>query len=285
MIHDNQIQQSLTKLPSESDISKLLTISFVGAPNVGKSTLTNAIFGEKVTICSAKAHTTNQTIRAIKNIGNTQLVLLDHKGFVNRVWTSSLELGMKACVVIDASRPYQHDIKAYIKMLLQQEINFTIIVNKCDTVKKKDLFELATAIQALGYTDQIWFVSAILQKGITALLQYLIGQAESSPWLYGRGGLPTDRRAEQRTRLEQCIREKIFHTTSLEVPYLTKIQIVKLIVGRGFWRAKVNIRCSKLSHKPILIGKHASVIKKIGEAARAELSFRWGRGDLFLEVI
>lgn len=266
---------------------KTLIITFIGAPNAGKSTIVNGLIGEKISAISAKPHTTRLYLRGVLTEGNTQLVFVDTPGFMHQKAQMDTDADL-VCLVLDAKNPWQYNMKERIKTLINQldEGSFHIIINKSDTVRQDELLFIIQELVELGYKNMALVLAAIQRKGLPQLKDFLIKVALPYPWLFDK-----DTKHEMSTEdiIVETIREKIFHLTYHELPYTTKIELVSLSQeGQGKskrWVARAIIRTSKQSQKSILIGRGAQTIRSIGEAARVELSSRFGHGNLFLEVM
>lgn len=264
-------------------MQKTLTVSIVGVPNAGKSTLLNKLIQDKISAISPKPHTTRKTALGILTKEDVQLVFLDTPGFTK----SDLSVNNKGdviCFIIDGLNPWRYQVHNKIKTLLEQGQNLKIWINKIDTIGKPRLAEIMKEIQDLGYTDVIGVMSAVNGIGIAEFIDTLSDNALDYPWLYEKDQKHTMTNEEI---VKECIREKIFHITYHELPYETEVEVRELKFseeGKEKWRAEVVIKTQKEGQKIILIGKGGSVLKKIGQAARLELITRWGHGSLFTKV-
>lgn len=273
---------------------KTLIITFIGAPNVGKSTIVNSLIGEKISAISPKPHTTRLYLRGMLTEENTQLIFVDTPGFMHQKAKMDTDADV-VCMVLDAKNPWQYDMKNRIQKLLEQleQDQFYIAINKSDIVSKDQLFEIIQELIGFGYKNQVWILAAIARKGLEQLKQELINLALPYPWLF-----PADMKHELQDKdiIIETVREKIFHLTYHELPYTIKLELIDFKepkkgkdasgknVGNKNWSASILIKTDKASQKNIVIGKGARTIKAIGEAARVELCSRFGPGHLFLEV-
>lgn len=261
---------------------KILTISLIGAPNAGKSTLINLIIGEKVSSMSPKPHTTRVPVKGVYTKNDTQLVFLDTPGFTHA--QAPLEIDSDCiCLILDATHPWQYNNKTRIEQLLNmQNIIFYIVINKGDLIPKDQWVALIQELQSMGYKDIIWFTSALYNKGVDKLLESLIKQAEPGEWWF-----ESDKKHEltKKEIVIECIREKIFHLTHKEVPYSITFDVDEISFRKNKpWLAKVYLNTERDGQKNILVGKNGNNIKSIGQAARMELCSRFGPGSLFLNV-
>lgn len=263
----------------------LLTINLIGPPNAGKSTLANLLTGEKISTISPKAHTTIKQIIGIHTTNNFQLILLDNPGFTHNNTNINNYINENEsdylCLIIDATHPWQYNIKKHITHLIETKTPFTIIINKADLIPKNKWIELIETIKLLEYKNQIWIISALYNKGVEPLLQFLESKAKKESWWFDPKTTHTQTRQEIIT---ECIREKIFHLTHKEVPYGIELQTEEIKFNNRTWKAIINLKTQRIGQKAILIGKNGETIKAIGQAARIELCHKFGKGSLFLKV-
>lgn len=275
---------------------KTLIVTFIGAPNVGKSTIVNSLIGEKISAISPKPHTTRLYLRGMLTEENTQLIFVDTPGFMHQKAKMDTDADV-VCMVLDAKNPWQYDMKNRIQKLLEQleQDQFYIAINKSDIVSKDQLFAIIQELIGFGYKNQVWILAAIARKGLEQLKQELINLALPYPWLF-----PADMKHELEDKdiVIETVREKIFHLTYHELPYTIKLELVDFqppkktknneedgrSSGGKKWSATILIKTDKASQKNIVIGKGGRTIKAIGEAARVELCSRFGPGHLFLEA-
>lgn len=277
----NIVKSTFSTLTNNTSNQKTLIVSLVGAPNAGKSTLTNNIIGDKITITSPKAHTTIKITKGIFVKDDTQLVFLDHPGFMRGNWSLD-DQADHTCVIIDATHPWQHRIKQYIKLLQDNKCSFSVVVNKGDLIPRTRWVEIINELQEIDYKDVVWFVSALYGKGIDGLLEYLIELAYPMSWLFDVN-IKHDQTDEE--IVLECVREKVFHLTHKEVPYGVKLDIEKSRFTVKGWECHIVIKVPRIGQKAIVIGRNGSVIKAIGQAARTELCMKFGPGSLFLRCV
>ncbi len=259
--------------------TKAAMITVCGRPNVGKSTLTNALVGEKVAIVSAKPQTTRNRITAIVSRGNTQLVLMDTPGFhrprtrlgdymVNVVRESVADVDAVLLMVepIASIGPQE---EALIARIEEQSLPALLIINKIDSVEKERLLEVMAVYAARHTFDAILPVSARTGEGLDELLTEMEKYAEEGPHLF-----PEDMITDQPERqiCAELIREKLLRCLEKEIPHGTAIEITRFSEREnGLVDIEATIFCEKESHKGIIIGKKGAMLKKIGELARQDM--------------
>ena len=254
-------------------------ITICGRPNVGKSTLTNALVGEKIAIVSDKPQTTRNRITAIVSRGDTQFVLMDTPGFhkprtrlgdymVNVVKESVADVDAVLLMVepVAAIGPQE---EALIDRLKTTGAPAILVINKIDTVDKTRLLSvIALYSQAFDF-DAIIPVSAKTGEGLEELMDELEKYAEDGPHLF-----PEDMITDQPERqiCAELLREKLLQCLDKEIPHGTAVEVTKFSErDNGIIDLEVTIYCEKDSHKGIIIGKKGAMLKKIGELARADI--------------
>lgn len=258
---------------------KCLMLTVCGRPNVGKSSLTNALVGEKIAIVSSKPQTTRNRITGIVNRGDTQIILLDTPGFhkprtklgdymvqVVKESVSSVDACMLMVEPIANIGPQE---KSLIADIAQAGVPSILVINKIDTVDKSVLLEvIAEYSNAYGF-DYIIPVSAKTGDGLEELLKILDDIAEEGPWLF-----PDDMITNQPERqiCAELIREKLLRCLEKEIPHGTAVEIASFKErDDGVTEIEAVIYCEKDSHKGIIIGKKGAMLKKIGEYAREDM--------------
>ncbi len=272
-------------------ITKSAMITIAGRPNVGKSTLTNRLVGEKITIVSPKPQTTRNRIFAILNRGDTQFVFLDTPGF-HRARTKlgdyMVKVVQESIADVDAVMLLVEPIanigpqeEALIARIRETGEPAILVVNKTDTVKKEELLSVIAAYQAAYDWDAVVPVSARTGDGVEALLQELSCYAQEGPQLFPEG-VVTDQPEKQ--VMAEILREKLLNCLQREVPHGTAVEITKFSErDSGVIDVDATIYCEKASHKGIIIGKNGAMLKKIGEAARADME-RFMGTKVFLQT-
>ena len=260
-------------------ISKTAMITICGRPNVGKSTLTNALAGEKIAIVSNKPQTTRNRITAVCQRGETQFVFLDTPGFhkprtrlgdymVNVVRQSVADVDAVVLVVepVASLGPQERELIASIKAANCPAV---LAINKLDTVEPEKLLAVI-ALYSEAYTfTAIVPISAKTGDGVEELLKELDKFAVESPALFPEG-VTTDQPEKQ--VCAELIREKLLLNLEREVPHGTAVEITRFSErDDGIIDLEATIYCEKASHKGIIIGKHGAMLKKIGEDARKDI--------------
>ena len=260
-------------------MTKSAMITICGRPNVGKSTLTNALVGEKVAIVSPKPQTTRNRIIAIVNHGETQLVLMDTPGFhkprtrlgdymVNVVRESVADVDCVNLMVepVAAIGPQE---EALIERFRQAGVSVVLVINKIDTVEKTRLLEVMAVYSAAYDFEAVLPVSAKTGDGLAELLDELEKYAVEGPHLF-----PDDMITDQPERqiCAELVREKLLKCLDKEIPHGTAVEVTKFSErDNGILDLEVTIFCEKDSHKGIIIGKKGAMLKKIGELARRDI--------------
>ena len=258
---------------------KSAMITICGRPNVGKSTLTNALVGEKIAIVSNKPQTTRNRITAIVSRGDTQFVLMDTPGFhkprtrlgdymVNVVKESVADVDCVLLLVepIASIGPQE---EALIERIKQTKSPAVLVINKIDTVEKTKLLEVIALYSAEHKFDAIIPISARTGEGLNELMDEMDKYSAEGPHLF-----PEDMITDQPERqiCAELVREKLLHCLDKEIPHGTAIEVTKFTErDNGIIDLEVTIFCEKDSHKGIIIGKRGAMLKKIGELARTDI--------------
>lgn len=260
-------------------MTKSAMITICGRPNAGKSTLTNALVGEKVAIVSPKPQTTRNRITAIVNHGDTQFVLLDTPGFhkpktrlgdymVNVVRESVSDVDC-VLLMVEPVASLGPQEEALIERLKQAGAPAILLINKIDTVDKARLLEVMAVYSAAYDFDAILPISAKTGDGLDELLKELEKYAVEGPHLF-----PDDMITDQPERqiCAELVREKLLKCLDKEIPHGTAVEVTKFSErDNGIIDLEVTIFCEKDSHKGIIIGKKGAMLKKIGELARLDI--------------
>ena len=254
-------------------------ITVCGRPNVGKSTLTNALVGEKVAIVSNKPQTTRNRITAIVSRGETQFVLMDTPGFhkprtrlgdymVNVVRESVADVDC-VLLLVEPVASIGAQEEALIERLKQTGAPALLVINKIDTVDKTRLLEVMAVYSAAFEFDAILPISARAGEGLDELLDEMEKYTEEGPHLF-----PEDMITDQPERqiCAELVREKLLRCLDKEIPHGTAVEVTRFSEREdGILDIEVTIYCEKESHKGIIIGKKGAMLKKIGELARADI--------------
>lgn len=260
-------------------MTKSAMITVCGRPNVGKSTLTNALVGEKIAIVSDKPQTTRNRITGVVSHGDTQLVLLDTPGFIrprNRLGEYMVNVVRESVTDVDAVLFLVEPLpepgpgeEALMERLKESHVPVILVINKIDTVEKQQLLQVIAAYSAAFAFEAVVPVSAKTGDGLPELLAELDKLAVEGPHLF-----PDDEITDQPERqiCAELIREKILLNLNKEIPHGTAVEITKFAEREnGILDIDATIYCEKASHKGILIGKNGAMLRKIGSEARADM--------------
>lgn len=253
-------------------------IAIVGRPNVGKSTLLNAILGEKVAIVSSKPQTTRNRITGIFTRGEEQFVFVDTPGmhkpknslgeFMVKAADSSMREADAVVLVIDAGKEISLVEENVIDYLKRSGIPAVLALNKIDQYRREELAEAITRYAERHDFSAFVPISARSGKNVDELLDECAKFLEESPWFF-----PEDMVTDQPERqiASEIIREKILRTLNKEVPHGTAVVIEEFKDEGSMVRIRAEIFCEKASHKGIIVGKNGASLKLIGTYAREDL--------------
>ena len=259
--------------------TKSAMITICGRPNVGKSTLTNALVGEKIAIVSNKPQTTRNRISAVVSRGDTQFVLMDTPGFhkprtrlgdymVNVVKESVADVDAVMLLVEPIANIGKQE-EALIARIKEVNVPAVLVINKIDTVEKSTLLEVMAAYSAACEFDSIITISAKNGEGLDELMDQLEKYAVEGPQLF-----PDDMISDQPEKqiCAELVREKLLLCLDKEIPHGIAIEVTKFSErDNGIIDMDVTIFCEKASHKGIIIGKNGAMLRKIGELARIDI--------------
>jgi len=281
--------------------------AIIGAPNAGKSTLTNRLVGAKVSIVTQKVQTTRFPVRGVALAGDAQIVLVDTPGIfqprrrldramVRAAWggaedaevvvhlvdaaaeIAAAEPGAKA-----ADRRAAADVQAIVEGLKAQGRQAILALNKVDAVKRERLLELSQRLFDSGAYSEVFMVSAATGSGVEDLRARLAEVMPQGPWLY-----PEDQTADLPARLlaAEITREKVYLRVHEELPYSAAVETTKFEERKdGSVRIEQTIYVERESQRPIVLGKGGQTLKWIGQKAREDLTQILDRPvHLFLHV-
>jgi GTP-binding protein Era len=265
----------------------------IGAPNAGKSTLVNALVGQKVAIVSAKAQTTRARLLGIALEGSTQIILADTPGIfapkrrLDRAMVSAAWEGAQAAdailLVVDPLKQRRHELEPLLESLENRPERKLLVLNKVDASPKEPLLALAQDLTAKVAFDEVFFVSALTGDGVPELKARLAGLMPEGVWHY-----PEDQVSDASERLmaAEITREQLYRQLHEELPYDSAVRPEAYIQRKdGSIEIRQQIVVGRESQRPIVLGKGGARIKAIGEAARKELSELLGtKVHLFLHV-
>jgi len=268
-------------------------VAVVGAPNAGKSTLVNALVGQKVAIVTPKAQTTRTRLMGIAIAGEAQILLIDTPGIfepkrrldramVAAAWGSAQDADLIA-LVVDAEKGLNRGVGEMVDRLRDRREPKILVLNKVDLVNKESLLTLAAALDARADFEQIFMISATTGDGVADLKGVLAAFVPEGPWHF-----PEDQVSDATDRMlaAEVTREQLYHQLHAELPYESAIETEKF-EERADGSAVIHqqILVARASQKAIVLGKGGTRIRAIGEAARKELSTLLGRKvHLFLHV-
>lgn len=258
--------------------TKTAIITIAGRPNVGKSTLTNRLVGEKITIVSNKPQTTRNRICGILSQGNTQYVFVDTPGYhkprtklgdymVNAVKDSIADVDL-TLLLIEPIASVGSQEQMLLEELAAKRTPVILVVNKIDSIEKDKLLEVIAAYSEAYHFDAIIPISARTGDGVDTLLAECDKYTVESPFLF-----PDDTTTDQPERqvMAEIIREKLLWNLEKEIPHGTAVEINTFTErDNGIIDLDATIYCEKASHKGIIIGKKGEMLKKISSMARAD---------------
>ena len=263
-----------------SEIKKVAMITVCGRPNVGKSSLTNTLVGEKVAIVSNKAQTTRNRIYGVVNRDDTQFVLLDTPGlhkprsalgdYMVKVVTSSLSDVDCALLLVEPIANVGAPEKALIERIQEEGIPAILCINKVDTVEPAEVLPVIAAYNEVwdGF-DAIIPISAHKGIGLDDLMNELGKYAVEGPQLFP-DGMTSDQ--PERQVMGELLREKLLLCLDKEIPHGTAIEITKFSErDSGVIDVDATIFCERSSHKGIIIGKQGAMLKKVSSLARKDM--------------
>ncbi|MBT4878576.1 MAG: GTPase Era [Alphaproteobacteria bacterium] len=273
--------------------SKCGFVAIIGAPNAGKSTLTNLLVGGKVTIVSPKVQTTRGSVRGIMVEGKTQLIFCDTPGIFKAegklekaIVTHAMEQisqDMDIVLLVDAAKQNKKAVAIILEQLRFLNKKVILALNKIDLVSKGNLLPIMKYYEETNLFSEIFLISASNNDGIDDLKKVIIERAPASPFLY-----PEDQLTDVSSRFlaQEITREKLFIALKDELPY-------NLSVETDSWKEAENgkvtidqtIYINKEGQKKIIIGSKGQMIKEVGTQARKELEEIFAtRINLYLHV-
>ncbi|HMT46865.1 MAG: hypothetical protein RL702_1209 [Pseudomonadota bacterium] len=268
-------------------------VAVIGAPNAGKSTLVNALVGQKVAIVSAKAQTTRARLMGIALEGEAQIILADTPGLfapkrrldramVNAAWEGATEADA-ILLVVDGRKKKKDYLAPILETLAGRRERKILVLNKVDETRKEPLLIAAQELAGEGQFDEVFFISALTGDGVPELKTRLAELMPEGPWHY-----PEDQVSDASERLlaAEITREQIYRQLHDELPYDSIVRPESYTTRKdGSLEIHQQIVIARDSQKGIVLGKGGSKLKSIGEAARKELSDLLGvKVHLFLHV-
>lgn len=278
---------------SSEDTQKCGLVAVIGAPNAGKSTLVNALVGQKVAITSAKAQTTRARMLGIALHDRTQMILVDTPGIfapkrrLDRAMVSAAWEGTEAAdavlLMVDPIKQRRHELDPLLEALANRPERKILVLNKVDVARKEPLLALAQELSGKVEFAEIYFVSSLTGDGVPELKAALAAMMPVAEWMY-----PEDQVSDASERLlaTEITREQLYRQLHEELPYDSAVR-PELYQHRpdGSLEIHQQIVVVRDNQRAIVLGKGGSKIKAIGEAARLELSELLGvKVHLFLHV-
>ncbi|MCB2085896.1 MAG: GTPase Era [Sphingomonadaceae bacterium] len=278
---------------SDAEQQKCGLVAVLGAPNAGKSTLVNALVGQKVAITSAKAQTTRARMLGIALLDDVQMILVDTPGIftpkrrLDRAMVSAAWEGAEAAdavlLLVDPIKQRRHELEPLIESLAGRPERKILVLNKVDKAKKEPLLALAQELTSKVEFAEVFFISALTGDGVPEMKQALAAMMPEGPWHY-----PEDQVSDASERLlaTEITREQLYQQLHEELPYDSAVRPEKYIERPdGSVEIHQQIIVTRDNQRAIVLGKGGSRIKAIGEAARKELSDMLGQKvHLFLHV-
>jgi len=269
-------------------IMKVGFVNIFGKPNAGKSTLLNALMGEKLAIVSHKVQTTRHRIKAILNEKDYQIILSDTPGIIDPKYKlhekmmqavkGSLEDADVALLIADAWKAEEsHEIFQSLRL----KAPAIVILNKADTIKEKDGIEKAKAFfEAQSYCKEVVVISALKNNGIDTLLQRILFYLPEGEPFYD-----SDDISDMPTKffVSELIREKVFQLFQEELPYHTTVLVQEFKEKATLIKITADIIVQRDTQKGIILGEGGSMIKKLGTLARKDIEEFLG-SKVFLEL-
>ena len=273
---------------------KLLKALIVGKPNVGKSTLLNSLVGEKVSIVSRKAQTTQRNTTGVITKDNSQLIFFDTPGLnkieknirISETFKTVAESVDVLIYMVDNTKKSQSIDDQFRNWLNNKENKFRkkiLIINKIDCIEKVNLFEITKKINAVINFDETFFISLSKKSGMERFLNWVEKQAYSNEWLFQQ---TYKSNISKKNFLSELTREKIFEYIHEEIPYNLAIK-TDYIEPSSNKSLKVyqTIWLNKKSYKPIILGKEGKSIKMISVQARLDMQkFLKSKVHLFIRL-
>ncbi|HYJ44678.1 MAG: GTPase Era [Xanthobacteraceae bacterium] len=255
-------------------------IALIGAPNAGKSTLTNALTGSKVAIVTPKVQTTRALVRGMALAGNAQLIFIDTPGIfapkrrldramVTTAWSGAHDADLVA-VLIDAKSGFDDEAQAIFGKLDEVRQPKVLVLNKVDIADKPRLLDLAQTLNTRGKFASTFMVSALTGDGVGDLRDWLAANAPAGPWHY-----PEDEVSDAPVRqlAAEITREKLFLKLHQELPYQSTVETETWTERKdGSVRIEQTIYVERESQRKIVLGKEGRSIRAIGSASRRELA-------------
>lgn len=269
-------------------------IAIIGPTNAGKSTLLNQIMGRKVSIVSHKVQTTRTRLRAVKMVGDKQLIFVDTPGVFKpsrRLDRAMVAAAMDAVsdadavlLLIDAQKGITETIRALAEKIADRS-NIFVAMNKVDAIAKLELLPMVAEISTMAPWREIFMISALKNDGVEKMLAALADVMPESPYLFDTVDAPD---VPDELYLSELTREKIYKYIHQELPYHINVVTERVdVADDGVLDIYQKIAVRSDAHKKIVVGKGGEQLKRIGTAARHDIQDQWGvnaRLHLFVRV-
>jgi GTP-binding protein Era len=270
----------MNEAEATAETTRCAFVALIGAPNAGKSTLTNALVGSKVSIVTPKVQTTRALIRGIAIDGSAQLIFVDTPGIfqtrrrldramVTTAWSGAHDADIVG-LLVDAKRGIESEVDAILTKLKDVRRPKVLILNKVDLIPKPALLTLAETLNERGDFAATFMISALNGGGVADLRRWFAGHAPEGPWLY-----PADQLSDAPLRhlAAEITREKLYIRLHEELPYQSTVETDRWQERPdGSVRIEQTIFVERESQRKIVLGKGGQTIKAIGAEARRELS-------------
>ena len=273
---------------------KLLKALIVGKPNVGKSTLLNSLVGEKVSIVSRKAQTTQRNTTGVITKDNSQLIFFDTPGLnkieknirISETFKMVAENVDVLIYMVDNTKKSQSIDDQFRKWLNNNEKRFRkkiLIINKIDCIEKVNLFEITKKINGAINFDETFFISLSKKSGVETFLNWVEKQAYSNEWLFQQNYKSN---ISKKNFLSELTREKVFEYIHEEIPYNLEIKTDYIEPSsNNSLKVYQTVWLNKKSYKPIILGKEGKSIKMISVQARLDMQkFLKSKVHLFIRL-
>ena len=273
---------------------KLLKALIVGKPNVGKSTLLNSLVGEKVSIVSRKAQTTQRNTTGVITKDNSQLIFFDTPGLnkieknirISETFKTVAENVDVLIYMVDNTKKSQSIDDQFRNWLNNNENKFLkkiLIINKIDCIEKVNLFEITKKINSVINFDETFFISLSKKSGMERFFNWVEKQAYSNEWVFQQ---TYKSNISKKNFLSELTREKVFEYIHEEIPYNLEINTDYIEPSRNkSLKVYQTVWLNKKSHKPIILGKEGKSIKMISVQARLDMQkFLKSKVHLFIRL-
>ena len=253
-------------------------ISFIGRPNVGKSTLLNSILGAKLAITSSKPQTTRDSIQGVYIDGDVQLIFIDTPGihkpknklgkYINKEAYNNMQDTNLLALVVDVTEPFGRGDEFVLEKMKETGLPAILVLNKVDKMKREEVLPIIETYQSKYPFEHIIPVSALKQENIKELIKVMKEYAKEDFWYYDENTLTNK---NMNYLITERIREKIFRLTEEEIPYSTAVIIEHMEKKKNAYYIIANIIVDRDAVKKIIVGKHGTKIKEIGIKSREDI--------------